>query len=106
LEQVSRRTGKTASKAAVSKKEEAARNRRPFIIIQTWFALHSLAGRKAPYLEVAYLELLNVDFVMEQNRSLKCAESQTVFRAYILVVINEFATSARTFDGFGKSEHG
>jgi hypothetical protein len=39
---------------------------------------------------------------MEQNRGLKGAESQALFCAFILVVINEFATSARAFDGFGK----
>jgi len=57
-------------------------------------------------LEVPHLEVLDVDLVMEQNRGLKGTESQAVFCAYILVVINEFATSAWAFDGFGKSEHG
>jgi len=57
-------------------------------------------------LEVPHLEVLDVDLVMEQNRGLKGTESQTVFCAYILVVINEFAISTRAFDGFGKSEHG
>jgi hypothetical protein len=76
-------------------------------IIPVWFALYGLAGRnKAPYLEVPHLEVLDVDLVMEQNRGLKGTESQAVFCAYILVVINEFAISTRAFDGFGKSEHG
>ena len=81
MEQVSRRTGKTGSKAAASKKDEAALNRRLFhhhlglVIIKIWFALHGLPGRKAPYLEVPHLEVLDVDLVMEQNRGLKGAES-------------------------------
>jgi hypothetical protein len=45
------------------------------VIIPVWFALHGLPGLKAPYLEAAYLELLNVDLVIEQNRGLKGAES-------------------------------
>jgi hypothetical protein len=77
-----------------------------FITIPVWFALHGLSGRKAPYPEAAYVEVLNVDLVMQQKRGLKGVEPQALFCAFILVVINEFATSARAFDGFGKSEHG
>jgi hypothetical protein len=73
------------------------------IIIPVWFALYGLPGLKAPYPEVPYIEVLDVDLVMEQNRGLKGAESQALFCAFILVVINEFATSARAFDGFGKA---
>jgi hypothetical protein len=46
-----------------------------FVIIPFWFALYGLPGRKAPYLEVAYLEVFDVDLVIEQNRGLEGAES-------------------------------
>ena len=67
--------------------------------------LYGLPDCKAPYLEVPHLEVVDVDLVIEQNRGLKGAESQAVFCAYIFVVINEFATSTRAFDGFGRSGH-
>jgi hypothetical protein len=44
-------------------------------IIPVRFALYGLPGRKAPCLEVADLEVLDVDLVIEQNRGLKGAES-------------------------------
>jgi hypothetical protein len=74
-------------------------------IIPVWFGLYGLACRKAPYLEVPHMEVLDVDLVIEQNRGLEGAKSQAVFCAYVLVVINEFATSTRAFDGFGRSGH-
>ena len=48
------------------------------------------------------LEVLDVDLVKAQERGLKGAQFDTIFGAFILVLVDVLAISAGAFDCFGK----